>query len=328
MAGIDLYTSDPAETFEDLTDLGALCPGCQVIGDPIITLKGVPLEGSPACPGEDLGRTDTVIRRIGDTPPLNPGEDAQIPIEIVALHLQSIQPIQVDCSGETQQWMLDVTIEPSQQQPGQMRIFKTHPNGGNFQSVLPVTPIFTFSRINIEPPQVVCEVEGPFRIYNANAPWVHDPSPLPILEIPGCTSNFVPGVDPSFGLAGDPVLVGVLEISPIGRIFLFPTPDESSGAPDPYADPTSVRLSNAPNPFSGNTTIRFHLDDRAHVRVSVYDVLGRTVRTLADGPVSQGSHSVPWDGLDDAGRPVVGGVYAYEVQADGLRSVRKMIHLK
>ena len=65
-----------------------------------ITLEGVPLEQSPLCPGNDLGNTDTIVRRLNDTPPLFPPNDqAQVDIQIVELHLQSVEPFQVDSAN-------------------------------------------------------------------------------------------------------------------------------------------------------------------------------------------------------------------------------------
>jgi hypothetical protein len=194
IAGLDLLETNTENTFEDLTDLDLLCPGCFVIGDPIIPLRGIPLGESPVCSTGNLGNVDTIVRRLEDTPPLFPGENALIPIEIVELHLQSVEPFRVDCSGDIQNWMLDVTVRPGDQPLGLMEIFKTDPNGGFFNSDLPVVPHLIFTRVDDCPPTVVCEVDGPVINFNATgAPWVHH-SPDPVLEIPGCTTNFVAGV--------------------------------------------------------------------------------------------------------------------------------------
>ena len=74
-------------------------------------------------------------------------------------------------------------------------------------------------------------------------------------------------------------------------------------------------LGNRPNPFNPSTSIGFVLDRGADVRVEVYDLRGRRVRTLADGPLAAGAHDVRWDGRDDAGRAAVSGVYLYRVHA-------------
>ena len=73
IAGLDLLKTQPG-TREDLSGLNGLCPGTQVIGSPIIQLRGIPLEDSerPACAvGQDIGETDTFIRRLSNTSGLN-----------------------------------------------------------------------------------------------------------------------------------------------------------------------------------------------------------------------------------------------------------------
>ena len=200
LAGLDFLETMRDDTFEDLSTLSFLCPGCQVIGSPIIRLRGLPLEDSPHCPGSDLGNTDTIVRRMASTPPLFPGNDATVPIELVELHLQSVQPFQVNCQGQDQLWMLDVSISSTVQQPtGQMIIRKTHPNGGTFDSFLNVRPLLTFTRVDQCPYAVVCTVPGPIiQFQTQNVPWSHQPPPnRPVLEIPGCTTNFIPGIDTS-----------------------------------------------------------------------------------------------------------------------------------
>ena len=59
---------------------------------------------------------------------------------------------------------------------------------------------------------------------------------------------------------------------------------------------------NYPNPFNPTTTIAFTLDRSGPVKLRVYDVQGRLVRTLVDGRRAEGRNLVEWDGTDDAGR--------------------------
>ncbi len=81
--------------------------------------------------------------------------------------------------------------------------------------------------------------------------------------------------------------------------------------------PAPLRLlGNRPNPFNPSTEIRFALDAAAEVRVAVYDLQGRLVRTLADSPLAAGVHAVRWDGRDRAGQVVGSGIYLYRVQSE------------
>ena len=85
---------------------------------------------------------------------------------------------------------------------------------------------------------------------------------------------------------------------------------------------------NYPNPFNLSTTIEFTLAERADVVLTVYNVLGQTVREWGLGEVSSGPHSIVWDGLDFSGLEVASGVYFYSLRADERRFTRKMVLLK
>ena len=79
---------------------------------------------------------------------------------------------------------------------------------------------------------------------------------------------------------------------------------------------TGLRLqANWPNPFTTSTEIRFSLESDSPIRVEVFDIAGRLVRTLADGPRTAGNHGLIWDGTDSLGRPAAAGVYYYRVES-------------
>lgn len=97
----------------------------------------------------------------------------------------------------------------------------------------------------------------------------------------------------------------------------------------PTALPSTMVLEqNYPNPFNPSTRIRFALPEGMHVKLAVYDVMGREVRTLVNGYRDAGPVSVDWDGRDHAGRPVASGIYLYRLQGGGIVEVRKMYLLK
>ena len=64
-----------------------------------------------------------------------------------------------------------------------------------------------------------------------------------------------------------------------------------------------------PNPFATEATLRFVLAAPAAVRLDVFDLLGRRVRTLAAGRLGAGPHTAGWDGRDDAGHRLAAGLY-------------------
>ena len=82
---------------------------------------------------------------------------------------------------------------------------------------------------------------------------------------------------------------------------------------------------NFPNPFGPSTTIGFRLPERTDVLLRVYDASGRMVRTLMNGAIEPGAHTVTWDGRNDGGEAVGSGVYFYRFEVDDLTETRKMI---
>ncbi|MBN2169921.1 MAG: choice-of-anchor D domain-containing protein, partial [Candidatus Krumholzibacteriota bacterium] len=83
-----------------------------------------------------------------------------------------------------------------------------------------------------------------------------------------------------------------------------------------------------PNPFNPSVTIPFSLSAPQLLRLAVFDVAGRLVRTLHDGPATAGDGSLIWDGRDDAGRPAGTGVYFVRMQAAGFAASRKLVLLR
>ncbi len=82
-----------------------------------------------------------------------------------------------------------------------------------------------------------------------------------------------------------------------------------------------------PNPSGGRTTLRFDLPAACRVRLDVYDVAGRKVRTLADGRRDPGRFEAIWNGRDDDGRSVASGVYFVRLEAGDFRATRKILRL-
>jgi hypothetical protein len=102
----------------------------------------------------------------------------------------------------------------------------------------------------------------------------------------------------------------------------------TAGVPDAAAAVNRLG-GGCPNPFNPATTIHYSLGrgtDRA--RLAVYDVAGRLVVVLSDGPAAAGDHEARWDGRDGDGRPVSSGVYFVRLSADGWSGSTKMTLLK
>lgn len=85
---------------------------------------------------------------------------------------------------------------------------------------------------------------------------------------------------------------------------------------------------NYPNPFNPETTIRYDLPVSAHVVLTVYNILGKEVKTLVDVEQSAGIKTVVWDGKDNLGKDVSSGAYIYQMKSGGFTEVKKLTLLR
>jgi hypothetical protein len=101
------------------------------------------------------------------------------------------------------------------------------------------------------------------------------------------------------------------------------------GINEPSSSSTSLQLlRSAPNPFQTSTIISYVIpvgaeDSPALLRI--YDPVGRLVRTLVQTPRPSGSHTVLWDGTNQAGTPVAGGVYFYQLKLNERVQTKSLI---
>jgi len=91
---------------------------------------------------------------------------------------------------------------------------------------------------------------------------------------------------------------------------------------------TFALYQNFPNPFNPSTIIRYDVPRSSHVTIRVYDMLGHVVKTLVQGEVEAGTHSVEWDGRNQRGERVSSGVYFYRIEAGSFTKTMKMILAK
>ncbi len=82
---------------------------------------------------------------------------------------------------------------------------------------------------------------------------------------------------------------------------------------------------NYPNPFNPSTAIEFYLPNRSNVKLTIYDVSGKQVRTLIEKNMGKGFHSVNWTGTDNRGNRLSSGIYFYRLNTGTKSITRKMI---
>ena len=85
---------------------------------------------------------------------------------------------------------------------------------------------------------------------------------------------------------------------------------------------------NHPNPFNPNTILNYDIAKDEFVRISIYDLKGREVKTLVEEYQLAGRRSVHWNATDNYDRPIPAGMYVYSIHAGNFMQTKKMILLK
>jgi hypothetical protein len=114
-----------------------------------------------------------------------------------------------------------------------------------------------------------------------------------------------------------------------GKIFIYtsgPTSIEDSPGEEKLRD--FQLKQNYPNPFNPETVIEYVLPENSEVNISVYNILGRHIKTLIDEYQTTGYKRVTWDGKDQARREVSSGVYFYRLKTNTIVEVKKMLLLR
>ena len=112
-----------------------------------------------------------------------------------------------------------------------------------------------------------------------------------------------------------------------GTIYKFVQTD--SAVDDGDLRPNKFSLyQNYPNPFNPVTRINYGLPIQGNVNITIYDMMGRIVKTLINGSQTAGHKSIQWNATNDRNEPVPSGLYLYRIQAGEFRQTKKMVLLK
>jgi len=91
----------------------------------------------------------------------------------------------------------------------------------------------------------------------------------------------------------------------------------------------SLLKGNYPNPFNPTTMISFSIPNNSNVELSIFNIKGQKVKQLVSDQLSEGQHSVVWDGRDENNNPVSSGIYFYKLNMNGkTEAVKKCLLLK
>lgn len=83
-----------------------------------------------------------------------------------------------------------------------------------------------------------------------------------------------------------------------------------------------------PNPFNPLTLIAYRVPEAARVRLAIFDLAGKRVRTLVEAHLEAGAHTAAWNGDDDAGNAIASGVYLCRLEAGSLAASRRLTLLR
>jgi hypothetical protein len=122
-----------------------------------------------------------------------------------------------------------------------------------------------------------------------------------------------------------PTTLGAFDISYNGGYDVFVVKfGTETGTDDIDPMPSAFSLSqNYPNPFNAQTTIRFSLSNKSMVSIDIFDILGRKIKTLAEGIESAGDHQEIWHASGQSS-----GIYFYRIRAGDFQETKRMLLLK
>jgi len=138
------------------------------------------------------------------------------------------------------------------------------------------------------------------------------------------TGAFTAGTGINVTVNGDTVTVRVNLTTVEGFKIVYDLLSSVDGGNEVVAGGYTLST-NIPNPFSTSTDITFRAPSRGNVKLEIYDVTGRLVKSLLNGMTEAGEHTVTWNGLDESGRPVASGTYNYVLTAGTTKLTKSMV---
>ena len=110
--------------------------------------------------------------------------------------------------------------------------------------------------------------------------------------------------------------------------FNLPVPSVSSVEHRHNSLPHTITLlQNYPNPFNPSTVIEYELSSSARINLSIYNILGQTIRNLESASKQPGRYRIIWDGRDKNGQFAGTGMYFYRIESGEKYLTRKMLLL-
>ncbi len=119
-----------------------------------------------------------------------------------------------------------------------------------------------------------------------------------------------------------PTMDGRIKVKAVGNVFFDLgnydiTISSLVAVPGDLPEKAFALRGNHPNPFNPHTSIGFDLYRDGPVKLSIFDLSGRKLRTLVDADLSAGEHTVTWDGKDAVGNELPSGIYLSRIEGAG-----------
>lgn len=90
----------------------------------------------------------------------------------------------------------------------------------------------------------------------------------------------------------------------------------------------AVYISNFPNPFNPETIINYTLSANDSVTITILNIKGQVIKSLFKGPVTKGNHKIIWNGNDNSGKSVCGGIYLCRLKTSAVTKTLKLTLVK
>lgn len=101
------------------------------------------------------------------------------------------------------------------------------------------------------------------------------------------------------------------------------------GVAEDVSKPFVFRLhQNRPNPIRNTALIKYSIPARGNVVLKIYNIAGQCVKTLVNGEMKAGVHTVTWDGRDENGKTMAAGIYFYRLVAGNNKAIKKLVLLR
>ncbi|MEO0083407.1 MAG: C25 family cysteine peptidase [candidate division WOR-3 bacterium] len=143
------------------------------------------------------------------------------------------------------------------------------------------------------------------------------------IQDPTCTIGIQSLCNGSYHPASAPLVAG--------RAIKFTTAQPYSGISNyDIVDlkPRTDNLISYPNPFANQTTIAYHLGNPTKVKLGIFDIAGKLIKTLINKEQDKGSYKFQWNSKDDNGKKVAKGVYFIKLETDKTTEIKKLILIK